>query len=179
MKTILATLLAFSCSCFTFALDGPPFAVVGDAKLIATFNVADDPVLVKGTLSSGDEITISTLQSALVVRANHNKLANEVYTIEDASETILISVYEYDFDKDGEMELLIVDSPDFYAVNVHVFRYSNGLKEMVGNLFGQFLISLEDNVVSMPYGSQGLTDEYIYRNGAFYHLVYHDPENGD
>lgn len=74
------------------------------------------------------------------------------------------------------MELIVVDAPDYNVVNIEIFRHSKGLAESVGNLFGQFLISLEDTIISLPYGSQGLTDEYIYRNGAFYNLVYHDPK---
>ncbi|MES2554968.1 MAG: hypothetical protein V4604_02400 [Bacteroidota bacterium] len=180
MKVVLTIVLAISNSIFSFALDGPPFEVIGGAKLIVSFNVEDEAASVKGKLSSGDEIIISARQNTLSIQAIHHKMGKELLAIEDyEAQSLLISVYEYDFDKDGEMELIVVDSPDYSIVNIHIFRYSNGLTELVGNLFGQFLISLEDNVISLPFGSQGLTDEYIYRSGAFYNLVYHDPENRD
>ena len=180
MKTILTTVFAVATSLFTFAIDGPPFEVIGGAKLIATWNTDGESDLVKGTLSSGDDIIISTKQGALVVQAIHKKLGKELVVIDDYSEqSMQVSVYEYDFDKDGETELMVVDSPEFSIVNIHIFRYSNGLTELVGNLFGQFLISLEDNIISLPFGSQGLTDEYLYRNGSLFNLIYHDPLNRD
>lgn len=180
MKVILATLMVISYSLCAFAADGPPFEVIGGAKLIATWNSDGESDLVTGKLSSGDQITISTQQSALVVQAIHKKLGKELVVIDDYSEqSMQVSVYEYDFDKDGETELMVVDSPEFSIVNIHIFRYSNGLTELVGNLFGQFLISLEDDIISLPFGSQGLTDEYLYRNGSLFNLIYHDPQNKD
>ncbi|MDH4473674.1 MAG: hypothetical protein QE487_13780 [Fluviicola sp.] len=180
MKVILATIMVISYSFSAFAIDGTPFEVIGGAKLIATWNSDGESDLVKGKLSSGDEIIISTKQSALVVQAIHKKLGKELVVIDDYSEqSMMVSVYEYDFDKDGETELMVVDSPEFSIVNIHIFRYSNGLTELVGNLFGQFLISLEDDIISLPFGSQGLTDEYLYRNGSLFNLIYHDPLNRD
>ena len=180
MKLILTTFLAISYSFFTYA-DGPPFEVTGGAKLIASWNPYDEVNTVSGKLSSGDEIVISNWQNAITVKSVHNKIGNDIWAmeVEEYDDLILINVYEYDFDKDGEMELMVVNSPDYWSSFIHVFRYSNGLKELVGDFIGQFLISLEDNVVSLPYGSQGLFNEYIYRNGAFYNLVYHDPASND
>lgn len=178
MKAILILAFTVTTSLFTFAIDGSPFEVIGGAKLIATWNTDGESDLVKATLSSGDDITISTKQGALVVQAIHKKLGKELVVIDDyAEQSMQVSVYEYDFDKDGETELMVVDSPEFSIVNIHVFRYSNGLTELVGNLFGQFLISLEEDIISLPFGSQGLTDEYLYRNGSFFNLIYHDPLN--
>ncbi|ASS48760.1 MAG: hypothetical protein A3D31_06550 [Candidatus Fluviicola riflensis] len=184
MKLILITILAITHSFFTFALDGPPFEVIGGAKLIASLNIENEETLAKGTLSTGEEIIISNGDILFSVKLNvssmgsfplMSKLKSEDY----GGNPLLISVYEYDFDKDGEMELMVVHSAGDYFVELEIFRYEKEEPQLVGSLFGQFLISLEDNVISFPYGSQGLTDEYIYRNDAFYNLVYHDPKNRD
>jgi hypothetical protein len=46
----------------------------------------------------------------------------------------------------------------------------------VANLSGQFIIKLNMNSIILPYGSQGLFDEYLYRNNNFYEQVWHNPE---
>jgi len=180
MKSMLTTLLICLITNFALSIDGPPFVVVGDAKLIATWNVEDDVNRVEGTLSCGDAINILTIQGNLYVQAIHNKVGKELMPIEAYdTESLMISVYEYDFDKDGLPEIMVVDSPDFWVVNIHIYRYSNGLTELVGNLFGQFGIFLEANMISLPYGSQGLIDEYLYKEGSFFQLVFHDPNKED
>lgn len=180
MKSIIATILICFVTNCALSIDGAPFEVIGKAKLIATWNVEDDVNRVNGTLSGGDEISISILQGNLTVQVIHNKVGNQLLILEDYdTESLMISVYEYDFDKDGLPEIMVVDSPEFSIVNIHIYRYSNGLSELVGNLFGQFGIFLEDNLITLPYGSQGLVDEYLYKDGSFFNLVFHDPNKED
>jgi hypothetical protein len=180
MKLMLITFLAISHSLFTFA-DGPPFEVTGGAKLIASWNPYDDLNKVSGKLSSGDEIVISNVQNGITVQSFHRKLENNLWAmaVEGYDDLIMVNVYEYDFDNDGEMELMVVYSTDYASSFIQIFRYSNGLKELIGDFMGQSLISLEANLISLPYGSQGLVNEFIYRNGSFYELTYHNPLGKD
>lgn len=170
----------FVCFSVTTAFcDGPRFYVSEVAKPIVSWNAANEyegKFVMTGMLSGGDEVIISTQANALLIRTKHGKTMNELLVyVDEMAEDIEIGVYEYDFDKDGTMELMIVDSHDYYSSNIHVYRYSGGLTELVGNFTGMEFITLEENTLRLPYGSQGLAMEYIYLSGAFFELVYHDP----
>mgnify|MGYP001255508056 CR=1 FL=1 len=152
------------------------FKVKGAAKLISTWT-SKTPNDTSGTLASGDKISFETIQSSIIVRVIHNKFSKWLVGLSD--ENAIVKVYEYDFDNDGQNEIIIIYSPGYTIVTIEVFRYSGGLAERVGNFAGQFEIVLDKNTISMPFGSQGIPDEYLYRDGVFYNLVQHDPNKID
>ena len=161
----------------TAQADGPIFHVFGDARLIASWNYDSGAADASGYLSNGDQLLLRSQQMSIGISAVHKNIGKQLaYIDQESAASAEIAVYEYDFDKDGDPEIMIVDSPEYSIVNIRIFRYSNGLAELVGHFSGQFAIHLEGNSISLPYGSQGLSSDYIYRGGAFFELVYHSPE---
>ncbi len=154
------------------------FKIKGTAKLIAVWDgeTLNDAL---GTLASGDKISIATREEVGVyVNVVRNNVTKQLVAIEGSEEVLektVIKVYEYDFDSDGQKELIVVHSPEFSITTVEVFRYSGGLVERVGNFSGEIDILLDKNTIHLPYGSQGLSNGYHYRDGAFFELIYHDP----
>lgn len=81
---------------------------------------------------------------------------------------------DHDFDEDGTPELVVAASNQIDQTFVWVFGYNfvaleNGTAplELLLNVEGQADIYVNSNSITLPYGSQGLFDEYIYDNGAF------------
>jgi len=156
------------------------FKVKGTAKLIATWagKTSNDA---SGTLTSGDKISITTRQIGIYVILIHNNVGKQLVSTggDDILESTVVKVYEYDFDSDGQKEIIVIYSPEFSLVTIEVFKYSGELVERVGNFEGQYDIVLDKNTIYLPFGSQGLGNEYLYKGGAFYKLTYHDPNNKD
>ncbi len=156
------------------------FTVKGRAKLVAAWP-GKTPKEVSGTLTSGDKLAIYTRQMEIYVTSIHNKVGKQLVVTgtDESLDSIIIEVYEYDFDNDGQKEIIIIYSPEFSITTVEIFKYSGGLAERVGNFDAQFEIHLDKNTISLPYGSQGLAKEYLYKSGGFFQLVYHDANNKD
>lgn len=152
------------------------FEVSSNAKLVSSWS-GEDTQNASGTLANGDKIIVTTNEVEILVELIHDEERTTLLVTgeQDAMETTELKVYEYDFDQNGDKELLVVDSPDFSLAYVKVYNLSDGTVELVGNFFGQFYIDLDNNILSLPIGSQGLADEYIYLGGVFYTLHYHDP----
>jgi hypothetical protein len=185
MKSIICSLLACFATTAAFC-DGPRFSVTtagNNLQPVAAWNAENEAAgkyVMTGKLSDGGEVIISTQANALLVRTKHGKMMNELLVyVDEMTEDIEIGVYEYDFDNDGSMEIIVADASDYFACNVHVYRFSEGSPELVGNFFGQEFIHIVNNIISLPFGSQGLASEYLYSNGAFFELIYHDPNAGE
>jgi predicted small secreted protein len=150
---------------------------MGSAKLIAEWSgeTLTDGL---GTLSSGDKVEITTRQVGVFVSIYHKKMVKQIVATggEEFVLSTVVKVYEYDFDKDGQQEIVVIHSPEYSIATVEVFRYQSGMVERVGKFNGQFDIVIDANTITLPYGSVGLGDTFIYLNGAFFGLVYHDPE---
>lgn len=178
MRSVICSL--FACIATTAAFcDGPFFYVDEAAKHVVSWNAENESAgefVMTGELANGGEVIISTHANALIIRSKHGKTGQELLVyVDEQMQDIEIGVYEYDFDKDGTMELMIVNAQDMYAASIRVYSYNEGAFGLVGNFSGMEFINLEANVIRLPYGSQGLAMEYIYRSGAFFELVYHDP----
>lgn len=175
--TIFTTAFLFSIFAFGQTKEMERFTVKGTAKLIATWT-GKTPNDASGTLTSGDKIQIQSRQIGVRVLAIHNNVGKQLVQAggEDIKDEI-IKVYEYDFDTDGQKEIIVIHSSEFSVTTVEVFKYSGGLAERVGNFNAQFDIVLDKNTIYLPYGSQGLGDEYLFKSGAFFELVYHNPNN--
>lgn len=86
-----------------------------------------------------------------------------------------IQATNYDFDNDGNDEVIIAIGDGFSQGKFWVFGYSsvenvsatNPMNLLLAAYF-QSSINLEDNVLMVPIGSQGLFEEYLYQNNKFY-----------
>ena len=178
MKTVIfiATLSFFSRG--VVAQTGERFTVRGATKLIATWSgkTQDD---VSGTLVSGDEIIIRIGEYGVGVWTLHNDVLKELvspaYGEGEDMGKVIVKAYEYDFDDDGQNEIIIIRSPDFALLTVEVFRYCSGLTERVLCLNGSCDVWFEKNSIRLPMGRYGIGNEYIFINDSFYELVFHDP----
>jgi len=81
---------------------------------------------------------------------------------------------DHDFDGDGTAEVIVAASNQIDQTFVWVFGYNfvaleNGTSplELLLNVEGQSDISVSKNKIMLPYGSQGLFDEFTYSNGKF------------
>ncbi len=177
MQKLIIIVIVFLSSISSYGQKEERFELKGAAKLIATWTgeLANDA---SGVLSCGDQISISTRQIGIYVNVIHNNIWKELFTTggEDILVSTIIKVYEYDFDSDGQNEIIVVNSPEYSLLTVEVFKYSGGLKERVGKFIGQFDIVLDKNTVFLPFGSQGMGAEYLYKNGSFFELIYHNPD---
>lgn len=180
MKKLIYLFAFFLISTITYGQTEERFKVKGTAKLIASWT-GKTPNDASGTLASGDKVSIMARQIGIGVTVIHNNVGKQLVETggEYDFEVTIIKVYEYDFDNDGQKELIVIHSPEFSLVTVEVFKYSEGLAERVGNFNGQFEIILDKNTIYLPYGSQGLGDEFLFKSGAFFELVYHNPDKKD
>ncbi|MEH7126580.1 DUF4359 domain-containing protein, partial [Bacillus sp. JJ1773] len=86
-----------------------------------------------------------------------------------------IQASTYDFDNDGNEEVIITIGDGFPHGKFWVFGYSsvknvdeiNPMRLLLTEYFQSKLI-LSDNVIMVPIGSQGLFEEYIFTNNKFY-----------
>ncbi len=158
-----------------FCQDNTRINLTGSAKLLITWSWNTDKA-VNCVLANGDKLTVKMqTQTGIEVLLTHNNISKRLISI-DESEELSIKCYEYDFDNDGNKEIIIASSPDFAALNVMIFKHGKGLYELVGNFGSMNEIILNKNVISLPMGSQGLGSEFCFRNGSFYELIYHDPK---
>lgn len=89
-------------------------------------------------------------------------------------ENFLIEVYEFDFDNNSDKEIIVFgyDSHDIFC---KVYKTSKGLVKLIGNFKPQFEVIISKEFISFPYGGQGLSDDYYFKDDAFFELIYHDP----
>jgi hypothetical protein len=85
-----------------------------------------------------------------------------------------IFLKDHDFNGDGTPELVVVASNQLDESFIWVFSYNfvaseNGTTplELIWSEVGQSDLSLEGNKITLPFGSQGLFNEYVYSNGTF------------
>jgi hypothetical protein len=130
-----------------------------------------------GLLSNGDRITIIQRQIGFNVHIIQGNIVNFLTNdgSEDELEDFVVEVYEYDFDKDGINEIIVLISPEFSIIQVEVFKYNaKGDVKRVGGFEGQFKIVLDKNSISLPFGSFGMGNEYVYKKGIFKEVEFRD-----
>lgn len=164
------------------------FIIKGSARLVATWNYSlhSDKTIV-GKLSNGDKIQMwysyGTVKCIVIRNKNSENLGQfeEQFTNEDndiSNQYLLLKAYEYDFNKDGVNEIIVVanyssdDSMD--NTYISVFRYSNGLSSEVKTFFfpnaALMVILDKDEMWVKPVMRSCCTGIYTYKNGQFYTL---------
>ncbi|MBU5353189.1 hypothetical protein KQI74_12895 [Paenibacillus barcinonensis] len=83
-------------------------------------------------------------------------------------------VQEYDFGNDSVPEVVLVASDGLLETYIWVYSYnyifseqSTSPLEQIWYGEGQSDVVLEGDKISLPFGSQGLFDEYLFRNNTF------------
>jgi hypothetical protein len=161
--------------------------VEGKAKQIAFWTPFDDSKA-SGVTSAKDKVRIAFEQVTTYIRIYHKSVGKNLWSGSEGYEYYFgggykegelipsISVYEYDFDNDGQKELLVVEASDFMYNTVWIYKYTSGMSELVGEFYAQQKVILEKNRIILPVGSQGIFTEYIYENNSFYELKLHNPD---
>ncbi|KAA8753968.1 hypothetical protein [Paenibacillus sp. UASWS1643] len=92
----------------------------------------------------------------------------------DLREGFTLYVKEHDFDNDSVPEVVIVASDRLLETYVWVYSYNYIFSETDTSPLepvwygeGQSDVVLEGNKIFLPFGSQGLFDEYVFNNGSF------------
>ncbi len=156
------------------------FGVEGDIELIASWSASSPESNASGKVNSEDEVSIIVHQNQIGISLIHNNKATKLESIYDENlpdSTFEVEVYAYDFDKDGQKEIVVIYAPESSFSYVKVFKYLKSFSELVGNFEGQSTIIIEDNTIVLPYGGQGLYSEYLYKDNNFFELKYHSPSN--
>jgi len=181
MKTtsIIVLLFLISSTLFSQNRNSDYIKVNGTGTLISSWKGSDSEDI-WGVLANGNKISISKKQSFIYVTVYATNVGTHLIALDlenDEIKDTLVKVYEYDFDKNGGKELVVIYSTAFSFLNVEVFRFVSGISERIGNFKGQFEVYLENDTVFLPIGSQGIGDEFMYKDYSFYKLILHNPEN--
>lgn len=88
-----------------------------------------------------------------------------------------VQVATHDFDGDKNPEIIIAVGNGLFDMSVNVIKYHPPINSddairnenwsIVANFEGQDKIYVENGVITVPIGSQGLFDEYTWLNGKF------------
>jgi len=78
-----------------------------------------------------------------------------------------IEVALYDFNKDGNKEIIIARGFPGAILKVSVWSCVNGVTKHLGDFDGQSVCEFYKNKLILPYGFQGLFFEYSFTKGKF------------
>jgi hypothetical protein len=147
------------------------YKLTGPAKLIGSWE-GDQKTPVTFTSSAQDNFKIYQGQNGMMLSVSYKNTFELLEQIEDPSGSI--KVYQFDFDDDKDIEI-IVFSYDSRATYCRIFKISKGLVKIIGNFKPHFEALVSKDFISLPYGGQGLSDDFYFRNDAFFELIYHNP----
>jgi hypothetical protein len=87
----------------------------------------------------------------------------------EIGENFVLKIYEYDFDKNGEKEIIVIYSNEFSKVFIEVFNYKKNFNpKSVGKFEAQYDIVIKNSKMSFPFGSMKIVEEeYEYKKDYF------------
>lgn len=175
MKKIQLTFVLLFVVTSFYSQNNDLYKLTGSAKMLGSWEgEIKNPITFKS--SSQDNFKIAIGQQGMMLTLEHKSKSIILDQIEKPEQEGFIKVYEFDFDNDNDSEI-IVFSRDYTQAYCRVFKISNGLVEMIGEFSPQFEVIVSKNFINFPYGGQGLSNEYYFRNDSFFELVYHNPKN--
>lgn len=118
-------------------------------------------------LKNGGTLSVKFKGFQVNVSVIYSKTAFNVDYFEETDECEFIEFAEYDFNKDGNSELVIAYGNDV-QFKVSVYQLLKNKIKHIGEFDdGQFDCILDKKSIQFPYGTQGLFTEYTYTNGMF------------
>ena len=118
-------------------------------------------------LKNGGTLSVKFKGFQVNVNVIYGKTAYNVDYFEETDECEFIEFAEYDFNKDGNSELVIAYGNDV-QFKVSVYQLLKNKIKHIGEFDdGQFDCILDKKSIQFPYGTQGLFTEYTYTNGMF------------
>lgn len=172
MKKTTSTVLLFFVVTLFYGQKNELFKLTGPAKLLGSWE-SGQKVPITFTSSASDNFSIYMGQQGILLKVSY-KNTSELLATNEGSENCGIKVYEFDFDNDKDNEIIIFsyNSPNSVC---QIYKISKGLVKIIGNFIPQFEVIVSKNFISFPYGSQGFSNDYFFRNDAFFELIYHNP----
>lgn len=118
-------------------------------------------------LKNGGILSVKFRGFQVNVNVIYGKTGLNITYFEETDECEYIEFTEYDFNKDGDSELVIAYGNDV-QFKVSVYQVLRNKIKHIGEFDdGQFDCILDKRSILFPYGSQGLFTEYTFKNGTF------------
>ena len=172
MKKITSTLVLLFAVTFLYGQKDDLFKLTGPAKLLGSWSSGQKAPMTF-TSSALDNFKIYQGQQGMMLTVSYKNTSELLEQIE-GPDGGSIKVYEFDFDNDKDKEIIVFshDSRDAYC---RIYKISKGLVKIIGNFKPQFEVIVSKDFISFPYGGQGLSNDFYFKNDAFFELIYHNP----
>ena len=171
MKKLKLTIVLLFAVTFFYGQKTDLFKLTGPAKLLGSWE-GEQKTPVTFTSSALDNFKIYQGQQGMMLSVLYKNTSELLEQIEGPEGSI--KVYQFDFDNDKDMEIIVFshDSRDTYC---RIYKISKGLVKIIGNFRPQFEAVVSKDFISLPFGGQGQSNDYYFKNDAFFELIYHNP----
>lgn len=159
-KSIIYIILLFTTSLFSQNL------VEGTTKTMLYKNGSHKKCELQ--ISSTETIAINFKSQGLELYYINSTVIQSLLDLEETDDWTILQVCVYDFDKNNVNDLMIAFGDKSINLKIHVFNRNNGQYKPIGVIVGQDVCYTDKNKLIVPYGSQGLYDEYTYRLGEIH-----------
>jgi hypothetical protein len=116
-------------------------------------------------ISLTETVSVNFTPLGLELYYNNSKIIQNILNLEETDDWTILQVCIYDFDKNNVNDLIIAYGNKLTNLTIHVFNKEYGQYKPIGVFEGQDKCYIDKNQIIVPYGSQGLFDEYTYRLG--------------
>jgi hypothetical protein len=116
-------------------------------------------------ISMTETVSIKFTPFGLELYYSNSKLKRNILNVEETDDWDVLQICIYDFDKNKVNDLIIAYGNKLTNLTIHVFNKEYGQYKSIGVFEGQDKCYIDKNQIIVPYGSQGLFDEYTYRLG--------------
>lgn len=185
MHKITLSLLLFFNSVLSFSQIVYRYEIERPANLVISSISFKNEEEISAKLSSGETVQIikQHLHLKMIVKGkSNNEILKEVpYKAgeKNQDEITLLELYEYDFDSDGEKELLVITSLDANSFNsLEIYKHNAGFVKKVGNFSMGISASFDKNLLSVYSGIRDSHINFLYLDNQFWKLNWHNP-NGE
>ena len=146
------------------------------ARYLGSFFEQSEKEIESIKLSNGAEVLFNQTNGDAIQLVIHSK---EVYRnlcdFENFEGWQEIAIFEYDFDNDKISEIIIIQGE--YDGEVVVALSRDILSEIIGKFYYQGIVELINDRIILPFGGQGLVNQYLYDKGEFYELIWQNPDS--
>lgn len=172
MKKITSTIALLFAMTIVYGQKNDLFKLTGPAKLLGSWG-SGQKAPITFTSTAFDNFKIYQGQQGMMLTISYKNTSELLEQIEGLDGGF-IKVYEFDFDNDKDKEIIVFshDSGDAYC---RIYKISKGLVKIIGNFKCQFEVVVSKSFISFPYGGQGLSNNFYFKNDAFFELIYHNP----
>lgn len=181
-KLLLGFLIVSTNFCFG-QIKNDRYVINEPANLvISSLNFKNQDEII-GKLSSGETVKIlkKYLQMKLIIQSNSDyeilKVIDDKVEENDIDQIPFLELYEYDFNADGNKELLVVTSPDAKSFNsLEIYKHNSIYVKKVGNISLGISATFDKNLMSIYSGARDSHINFLFLENRFWKLAWHNPE---